>query len=149
MRQLMERLLEGAAVERVLLCDKYVRGEGNLDTLRVFVASIRELNTNAVVEVWTGEDADRKAIERITGTPSRNYREVFDRAAPHDRYLLVRARARVGWGWQMTNSPLDARANKANADPTSPLRWRDLAATRLEGEDLEPALKQWLVGGGK
>jgi hypothetical protein len=49
----------------------------------------------------------------------------------------------------MSNSPLHARIDVQGAGPDAPLRWMDLAATRVTADELEPALRQWLTGGGR
>lgn len=148
MRRLVEGLLMGVVPRRVLLCDRYVRGDDNLDALKLLVAALRVAAPTVSVEVWTGEEeADMKRIQAITGVAHRSYREAFGRSAPHDRYLLLLPSQGQGWGWQMSNSPLHARADVKDAGPETPLRWKDLTATRVGAEALEPALRQWLGGG--
>ena len=150
MRRLVDRLLSGVAPRRVLLCDRYVRGDDNLDALRLLVVALRAAAPNVAVDVWTGdEEADFKKVQAITGAFPRSYREVFGRSLPHDRYLLVLPGQGQGFGWHMTNSPLHARADVTGAGPEAPLRWKDLAATRVSADELEPALRQWLAGGGR
>ncbi len=150
MRKLMDRLLSGAVPQRVLLCDRYVRGDDNLDMLKLLVAGLRAAAPNVAVEVWTGdEEADFKKIQSITSASPRSYREVFGRSLPHDRYLLVLPSQGHGFGWHMSNSPLHARADVKSGGPDTPLRWKDLMATRVSADELEPALRQWLAGGGR
>lgn len=150
MRNLVDRLLSGGAPRRVLLCDRFVRGDDNLDALKLLVAALRAAAPQVVVDVWTGdEEADIKKVQAITGASPRGYREVFGRSLPHDRYLLVLPGQGQGFGWQMSNSPLHARADVKGAGPETPLRWKDLAATRVSADELEPALRQWLSGGGR
>ncbi len=150
MRKLVDRLLAGAAPKKVLLCDRYVRGNENIATFRLFVTACRAVTPSVAVEVWTGEDeADFKELKDITGTSPRSYREVFGRSLPHDRYLLVLPGQGQGFGWHMSNSPIHARADVPGASPDTPLRWKDLAATRVAADELEPALRQWLAGGGR
>lgn len=150
MRRLVERLLSGVAPRRVLLCDRYVRGDDNLDALKLLVAALRAAAPNVAVDVWTGdEEADFKGIQAITGVAPRSYREVFGRSLPHDRYLLVLPGQGQGFGWQLSNSPIHARADVKGAGPETPLRWKDLAATRVSADELEPALRQWIAGGGR
>lgn len=150
MRKLVDRLLSGVAPRRVLLCDRYVRGDDNLDALKLLVAALRAAAPNVPVDLWTGdEEGEFKKIQAITGAPPRGYREVFGRTQPHDRYLLVAPGHGQGFGWHMSNSPLHARADVKGAGPETPLRWKDLAATRVSSDELEPALRQWLVGGGR
>lgn len=147
MRKLVDRLLSGVAVRRVLLCDRYVRGDDNLDALKLLVAALRAAAPNVAVDVWTGdEEADFKKVQAITGTAPRSYGKVFGRSLPHDRYLLVLPAQGQGFGWHMSNSPIHARAEGADAGPETPLRWKDLAATRVSADELEPALRQWLTG---
>ena len=150
MRELVDRLLSGVAARRVLLCDRYVRGDDNLDALKLLVAALRAAAPNAAVDVWTrDEEADLKKVQAITGVAPRSYREVFGRNLPHDRYLLVLPGQGQGFGWHMSNSPIHARADVKGAGPETPLRWKDLAATRVSADELEPALRQWLAGGGR
>lgn len=150
MRRLTERLFEGTSPRKVLFCDRYVRGEDNLDALRLFVAALRAAHPSVGVEVWTGDEgADLKSIRQITGSAPRSYRDAFGRGGPHDRYLLVLPAQGPGFGWQMSNSPLHARADVQGAGPDTPLRWKDLAATRVSMDELEPVLRQWFGGSGR
>jgi hypothetical protein len=150
MRRLVDRLLAGVAPRRVLLCDRYVRGDDNLDALTLLVSALRAAVPNVAVDVWTGgEEADFKKVQAITGTSPRSYREVFSHSQPHDRYLLVLPGQGQGFGWHLSNSPIHARADVKAAGPETPLRWKDLAATRVTADELEPALRQWLAGGGR
>jgi hypothetical protein len=147
MLEFVEQLLASERPRRILLCDRYVRGDGNLAALKLFVASIRAVAPNAEVEVWTGdEETNLKRIEAITRVKPRSYAEMFKGRPPHDRYLLVQLDGGEGFGWQMSNSPLHARCVE-QAAPETPLRWRDLAATRVSADALDPSLRQWLVGG--
>lgn len=148
MRMLVDDLLGGTAPAKVLLCDRYVRGPENLAALRLLVAALRGAGPAAAIEVWTGEeDADFKQIHAITGTQPRSYRQVFGRFLPHDRYMLIAPVQGQGFGWQMSNSPLHARADVQAASAESALRWKDLSATRATPDELEPALRQWFGGG--
>jgi hypothetical protein len=150
MRQLVNRLLAGVTPRRVLLCDRYVRGDANLDALKLLVAALRATAPNIALDVWTGdEEAEFKKIQAVTGTTPRSYRDMFGRSQPHDRYLLVLPAQGQGFGWHMSNSPIHARAEAKGADYDTPLRWKDLAATRVSAEELQPALRQWLAGGGR
>lgn len=150
MRRLVDRLLAGVAPRRLLLCDRYVRGDDNLNALELFVAALRATAPTVKVDVWTGdEEADLKKIQAITGASPRSYREVFGRSLPHDRYLLVLPGQGHGFGWHMSNSPLHARAEVNGAGPETALRWKDLAATRVSADELEPALRHWLAVGGR
>ena len=150
MQQLVSRLITGVVPRRVLLCDRYVRGGANLDALKLLVAALRVEAPNIALDVWTrDEEVDFKNIQTITGASPRSYRDVFGRNQPHDRYLLVLPAQGKGFGWHMSNSPIHARAEVKEADHDTPLIWKDLAATRVTAEELEPALRQWLAGGGR
>jgi hypothetical protein len=150
MRKLIDRLLSGTTPRKVLLCDRYVRGDDNLATLKILFQAVRAVGPACAFEVWTGdEDADFKQLRSITGTAPRSYREVFGRSLPHDRYLLVLPTQGPGFGWQMSNSPIHARADVHGASADSPLRWKDLSGARVSADELEPALSQWLKGGGR
>jgi hypothetical protein len=150
MRRLADRLLAGTSPRKVLLCDRYVRSDDNLATLKLLVATLRASAPGVAVEVWTGdEEADFKKIQGITGTAARSYREVFGRNLPHDRYLLVLPSQGQGFGWHLSNSPIHARADVPDASPETPLRWKELLGTRVTAGELEPALRQWLGGGGR
>jgi hypothetical protein len=150
MQKLVERLLCGVVPQRVLLCDRYVRGDNNLDSLKLLVAALRAAAPKVGIDVWTSnEDADFKKIHAIIGAPPRGYLEIFGRNPPHDRYLLVVPARGQGFGWHMSNTPIHARADVTGSGPETPLRWKDLAATRVSAEELEPALRQWLTGGGR
>lgn len=150
MKRLVDRLLAAVVPRRVLLCDRYVRGVDNLASLEILVRSLRATNDAVQFEVWTGEEeTDFKQIQTLTGQPTRSYREVFGRSAPHDRFFLVLPQLGEGFGWNMTNSPLHARADTTGASPDTPLRWLGLGAIRLSGEQLPARLGQWLAGGGR
>ncbi len=149
MRRLVDRLLDGHRPAKVLLCDRYVRGDGNLGALKLLVQAVRAVEATAAFEVWTGdEETDAAQIRALTGTAPRLYRDVFGRSAPHDRYFLVRPIGQSAFGWQMSNSPLDARPGAPGAGPDAPLRWRDLLAYRV-ADDVGPAMRQWLNGGAR
>jgi len=148
MRRLVDRLFAGGEPRRTLLCDRYVRGADNLATLRIFVDAIRAVGAACTIEVWTGdEEADFNELKGITGTAPRAYRQVFGRALPHDRYFLVETVDGDRFGWHLSNSPIHARADVVGAGPEAPLRWKDLAGSRVSPDELEPALRQWLEGG--
>lgn len=147
MRQLIDQLLSNTLPQRLLLCDRYVRGDDNLAALKLLVASVRAIAPTVTIDVWTGdEETDLKKIKAITGAAPRSYREVFKGDHPHDRYLLVLPQDGPGFGWHMSNSPLHARAEAKGAGPETPLRWRDLVATRVSADALNPVLGQWLTG---
>ena len=150
MRQLVDRLLATGTPRRVLLCDRYVRGAENLASLQLLVQAVRQVNPSTVVDVWSDDEgADFKQIRAFTGSAPRAYRDVFGRSAPHDRYFLVEPDSNEGFGWQMSNSPLDARADVAKAGPETPLRSRGLVAVRMSAEELPERLRQWFSGGGR
>lgn len=153
MQDLVDRLLAGNRPQRVLLCDRYVRGKDNLTMLRLLVESLRGCHPNIRIDVWTDEaEADFQQIQSITGRLPRAYHEVFGRSRqcqPHDRFLLVAPDSGPGFGWHMSNSPLHARTNSADASPATCLRWKELLAYRLLAEQLQEQLKHWLVGGGQ
>lgn len=150
MHRLVDRLLDGSTPRRVLLCDRYVRGAENLVSLHLFVQSLRLSNPAVLVEVWTDEEgADFKQIRALTGSAPRPYRDRFGRSAPHDRYFLIETDSDEKFGWQLSNSPLDARADVANAGPDTPLRSRGLVGARMSAEELPPRLAQWLGGGDR
>lgn len=148
MRRIVERLLAGSSPRQVLLCDRYVRGAENLVSLKLLVQALRQASPAVVVEVWTAaEDAELKLILGITGQRPRTYQETFGRSAPHDRFLLVLPDAGAGFGWQMSNSPLDARADVPTPGLETPLRSRGLVAVRMSPEQLPERLVQWFGGG--
>lgn len=147
MGELVERLLHGGAPLRVLLCDRYVRGD-HLEALELFVAALRQVAPDASLDIWTDKSGcNFRFIEGLTGRVPRTYAEAFGKAALHDRYLLVLPTRGEPYGWHMTNSPLDARRDGRTVEVNSPLRWRDLAALRVPAEQLEPALRGWFDGG--
>jgi hypothetical protein len=150
MRGIVERLFAGTVPRRVLLCDRYVRGTQNLVCLRLLVQALNQFGP-AVLDVWTEPDNTEllKQIQGITGRQPRTYAEAFGRAAPHDRFFLVSPEAGPGFGWQMSNSPLDARADVPAPGAETPLRNRGLIAARMASEQLPERLAQWLAGGGR
>jgi hypothetical protein len=150
MRRVVERLLAGSSPRKVLLCDRYVRGAENLASLKLMVLALRQANPATVVEVWTATaDAELKLIQAVTGQRPRTYQETFGRSTPHDRFFLVLPEGGAGFGWQMSNSPLDARADIPTASPETPLRSRGLVAVRMSPEQLPERLAQWFDGGGR
>lgn len=145
MQRLADELLAGTLPKRGLLCDRYVRGEANLEMLALLVRSIRALVPTFALEVWTDGDTEAlRAISAITGASSRPYREVFH-APPHDRYMLLGANGGMPFAWQMSNSPLDARREPGPPPtPNQRLRWRDLTAVALGIDQLPLPLGTWL-----
>ncbi|WP_437310905.1 hypothetical protein [Sorangium sp. So ce388] len=152
MLALVERLLRAREPRRALLCDRYIRTPQHLEALRLLHASIKERHPDTKLDVVTeaAPDADNiGAIRGVTGIAPRLYKDLFGGARadqPHARYLLVQPADGEGFGWQMDNSPLDARLDPG-ATPRSPLRWRDFGAFRLETGELPDALQRWFRGG--
>ena len=154
MRDLVGRLIDGEASGRLVLCDRYVRGQENLVALRLLKETIDAVATGTKLEVVTDRAPDQRnvdAIRAIVGSAPRTYSQVFGSsrsAHPHDRYLLVDV-GKDSFAWQMSNSPLDARAdNGIQPDPDTPLRWRDLTGVRLSLAELPRDLAR-LVGGSR
>jgi hypothetical protein len=148
MRRLADRLVQGIIPKRILLCDRYVRGEGNLAALELLVAALREIGPAAAFEVWTEQqEADFDRIAAITGTTPQSYVRRFGRNWPHDRYLVVQPTEGSAFGWHLSNSPLHARATSTGADPSTPLRWKDFQGVKNLKEELMPAFHRWLSGG--
>ena len=146
MRKFVDRALNGASPARVLLCDGYVRGD-HLATFRLLVDTLRATNPKVRIDTWTkDEEPDFKVIQEIAGEQPGRYREIFGRSIPHDRYLLVVTTTGEEICWQMSNSPIHARADLKDASPETPLRWKDLAATNIPSDELMPAFLQWLKG---
>lgn len=147
MRRLVDHLLSGAAPRKVLLADRYVRGPENLNSLKLLVGALRATAPNVVMDVWTDDaEADFKKVQALTGTTPRSYRDTFGRSPPHARYFLVIPSQGSGFGWQMDNSPIDARGD-ASTTPDMPLRWRDFSANRVSSDELQPELRQWIARG--
>ena len=148
MRKLVDTLSAGEGPKEVLLCDRYVRGRQNLITLSLFVDALRAAAPGVRLDVWTrANDADFDTIRALTSRAPREYDDLFGRSHPHDRYVLVRPESGNAFGWHLTNSPLHARADIEDPGPETPLRWKDLAGSRVVPESLEPALREWLTGG--
>ncbi|MGP3927933.1 hypothetical protein [Streptomyces sp. 8N616] len=153
MRMLLDRLTGDEKPRRLLLVDKYVRGRDNLRSLELLVATLAELGSPAL-DVWTGNDTDDATaahVERLTGHRPRRYRQVFGHSVNlHDRYLVVVPERGAPYGWQMTNSPLDARVDDGvEPSPVTPLRWRDLVAARLSVEQLHRPMAAWTEADGR
>lgn len=147
MRKFVDRILNGAAPARVLLCDKYVRGDENLESLSLLVMALRSYQPSVAIDVWTSEEeSDFNKITAITGNRPRSYRETFGKSFPHDRYLLVVTNAGEEFCWQMSNSPLHARSDVSDAGHEAPLRWKDLFAANIPTDELMPVLRKWVKG---
>jgi hypothetical protein len=159
MQMLCDRLTGREQIRRALLVDRYVRGSDNLDTLRLLLAALANHATSSL-DVWTGSDVDDDTltnIERITQRRPRRYRDVFGRSGhPHDRYLVLVPDRGAPFAWQMSNSPLHARALSgsrispdADVSPAAVLRWRDLTATRLSAGQLPGRIAAWAREGSR
>lgn len=156
MHELVTRLLDSAHPTRVMLCDRYVRGEANLRTLAVLRDSLRAISAQVLLDVLTERDGENPQIagqiQAVTGRPAKWYDDVFGRSAanrPHDRYLLVDAGSR-STVWHMSNSPLDPRPGSPGPlNVHTPLRWRDMTCVRVEPASLQfPPLVNWFKPGG-
>lgn len=142
MQQLMRALTHQKRITKLLLVDRFVRGQNNLLSLQL----LRDTARVDSFEVWTGDvgRSTMDAIESITGSRPRPYRSVFSRSSqPHDRYLVLKPEKGPPFGWQMSNSPLDARAFDEEPLPETPLLWRDLTAAWLSLEQLPPQIAAW------
>ena len=146
--------LVGDRVRRVVLCDKYVRGPKNLKMLALLAETIRQTSPSAKIKIITERPSktggDHFAdIRSCVGTEPETYQQAFgdnSRNHPHDRYLLVSGEDGT-FAWQMSNSPLDARARRHvdEEKPTTVLGWRDFSAMRLSLEEL-PSDLSCLIG---
>lgn len=150
MRMLMDVLATGHSLRRVLLVDRYVRGDDNLASLQLLVMTLADQGSPAV-DIWTGDSVKNDTfaqIQQITGRRPRRYRDIFGRSFnPHDRYLVVVPQRGDPFAWSLTNSPLDARVDGGvSPSPTTPLRWRDLSGTRLSVGQLVPQMVIWVSG---
>lgn len=145
MYDLLELLLDGRSPKHALLCDRYVRGENNLRNLKNLVATLGNFSNTANLHIWTGnEETDFSALQKITQTTPRGYRDIFRSKHPHDRYLIVVPSNGDPFGWQMTNSPLHALAKTNELHPKTILSWKDFAANLLSYEELEPEFQGWI-----
>lgn len=150
MGNLVSKLLQGTTPKRILLCDRYVVGHSNLNALKLFVDALHTHSPSTQVEVWTrSKDADLQKITNITGTKPRAYEDLFgkDNQHPHDRYILIQPDDGEGFIWNLSNSPLHAKAPPSTT-PTSetPLQWKDLVANKFDADQFDPQMKQWLKG---
>lgn len=155
MQELLSQLLGVARPRRVLIADRFVRGDGNLACLKLLYDALRQQHANARLLVLTDRDAEdpkqATRIQQAVGEAPVWYEQAFGRnrsEQPHDRFLLVDA-GDTRLAWQMSNSPLDARPlpGKAAA-PDTPLKWRDLACTPVAPSELYyPFLVKWFDGG--
>lgn len=152
MRDLVTRLTARQRVGHVLLVDPFVRGQENLVSLALLHEALAERGC-ASLDVWTGtacDGEDLQAIERVTGCQPRQIGDVIGRHGrlPHDRYIVVVADSGPPFGWQLSNSPLDARAPGV-AEPSigTVLQWRDMLAGRLSVEQLHREMRTWAERG--
>lgn len=155
MQELLSRLLDTVRPRRVLICDRFVRGEGNLACLKLLHDALRQHHATSRLLVLTDRDSEDPRqparIQQVIGQTPDWYEQAFGRIRaeqPHDRFLLVDAGdARLAW--QMSNSPLDARPLPGKAaTPDAPLKWRDLACTPVAPSELYyPYLMKWFDGG--
>jgi hypothetical protein len=154
MREFAERLLTGTRPSRVLLCDRYVRNDWHLESLKVLRDAIRTCVPNCGVQVWTVRDQDDPKhgdrLKGMLGQDARWYRDVFGSQTsrwPHARYLLIASDASPV-AWHMSDSPLWAKPIARRPYTVSePLRWRDLIAIRQQVSSLPEELEAWLNGG--
>lgn len=154
MRELADRLLNGTRPSRVLLCDRYVRNDWHLESLKVLRDAIRTVAPSCAVQVWTERDHDDSKhgdkLKSVLGQDAKWYRDIFGSQTsrwPHARYLLI-----AGDGspvaWHMSDSPLWAQpAARRPYTISEPLRWRDLLATRQQIGNLPEELEAWFNGG--
>jgi len=130
------RLTDGATPRRVILCDRYVRGNGNLRALTVFRDAVR-----CPIEVVTRstDPEQRRAVERASGSRVRDYSEAFGSGSRelHDRYVVICPHQGHPYVWWMSNSILDVRLPD-DAGPSTPGQWRELIAVRFRPEDVSP-----------
>lgn len=155
MQELLDRLLATARPRRVLICDRFVRGDGNLACLKVLHQALRQKHPSVRLLVLTDRDPEdpkqAASIQQIVGEAPLWYEQAFGRVRaeqPHDRFLLVDAGdARLAW--HMTNSPLDARPiSSRTTTPDTPLKWRDLGCIPVAPSELYyPFLIKWFDGG--
>lgn len=155
MQELLSRLLGTVRPRRVLICDRFVRGEGNLACLKLLHDSLRQQHANSRLLVLTDRDAEdpkqAARIQQAVGEAPAWYEQAFGRIRteqPHDRFLLIDA-GDTRLAWQMSNSLLDARPLPGKTvAPDTPLKWRDLVCTPVAPPELYyPYLIKWFDGG--
>lgn len=140
----LAQFLAGAQPSRVVLCDRYVRGDSNLRALAVFCRALQESSPGCRLEVVTlARDTARRTVEQGIAPVFRTYEEVFGPGgkALHDRYLLVHAGSGHPFIWWMSNSLLDVSLPE-QADPHTPGVWRELLANRCTLQEVSPALSR-------
>lgn len=157
MARIVSQLLGDVKPVRVLLCDRYVRGESNLSSLGLFVDAIRAQAPQAQVDVATasadGQPIPEKRIREITGGDVIAFENLFgsDRHRwLHGRYVVLQTHPKSssgGVGWDMTNSVLDSRpvAPSPSINPETPLKWRDITAVKLDSGEIPQDLARWLT----
>jgi hypothetical protein len=155
MQELLSRLLGNVRPRRMLLCDRFVRGDGNLASLKILRDALCQQHASARLHVLTDRDAEdpkqSARIQQAVGESPAWYEQAFGRIRseqPHDRFLLIDG-SDIRLAWQMSNSPLDARPIPGKtAGPDTPLKWRDLACTPVAPPELYyPYLVKWFDGG--
>jgi hypothetical protein len=154
MRQLAERLLVGTQPCRILLCDRYVRTDWQLESLRVLRDAIHAKAPACPLYLWTERDMDNPRhgdkIKAALANDARWYRDVFGPQLsrwPHARYLLIASNSSPVV-WHMSDSPLWAQPLARRPYTISePLRWRDLLASRQQVSNVPEELEAWLKGG--
>ncbi len=100
MARVVAELLGETKPARVLLCDRYVRGESNLAALTLFTQAVRALAPQARIDVATtpvdGQAIPTQSIREATGGEVLNYDNIFgsDRHRwLHGRYLVIQPAA--------------------------------------------------------
>lgn len=149
MGDLISDLLRGMQPARILLCDRYVRGDKNLQILELLCQTIRQRSDASNLDIWTDKhEEDFARIEKITGKKPCLYETRFGKYKgnwPHDRYLLLETTDGERLAWQLSNSPLNAHPSPG-MNPDTPLHWKDLFANLIQPEQLPPALAGWFAG---
>jgi len=151
MAEIVGRLLAQARPAKLLLCDRYIRGERALKLLQVFVQEVNAVSPSCKFDVWTENpsEADVDGIRKAIGKPPRSFQEVFGKDRPHDRYLLAVDQHGSRHAWQMTNSLLHPSWDRAVTVPDgrTQLRWNDLLVVKLPTTSISPDISRWFGGG--
>jgi hypothetical protein len=134
MQTIAKWLTGGEAPQRVVLCDRFVRGSSNLLALSVFRDAVR---CDIEVITMVRDEEMRRDVERACGARVRDYSDVFGdtRRQLHDRYLVVCPTQERPYVWWMSNSILDVRLPDP-AEPSTPGLWRELLAVRSHLDDV-------------
>jgi len=147
MKEFVNRISHNQKPSRVLLCDRYVRGTNNLESLKLLVDALKSANPTVSIDTWTGDEAeDFKKILDITGKQPSGYGKIFGQKRPHDRYLLIVTNTGEEICWQMSNSPLHAKPITKGSSLETPLRWNDFTAISLSSEELISQFLNWIKG---